>query len=124
MGRAATVHIRAGEGDGALPACLARGLGVEFMTTKLQVKSKQLVGQPLRRHRQPRPQVCATHLLPMYMYRLTFWSLWLSFIRPNRLSKFQGLVGSFVFCSYAHSVSRQIVPCVTPTSECLRRETL
>lgn len=40
MGRAATVHIRAGEGDGALPACLARGLGVEFMTTKLQVKCR------------------------------------------------------------------------------------
>ncbi|CAM9353073.1 unnamed protein product, partial [Laminaria digitata] len=39
MGRAATVHIRAGEGDGALPACLARGLGVEFMTTKLQLSA-------------------------------------------------------------------------------------
>lgn len=56
MGRAATVHIRAGEGDGALPACLARGLGVEFMTTKLQVNKDLLLRQPLRRHRRPSPQ--------------------------------------------------------------------
>lgn len=57
MGRAATVHIRAGEGDGALPACLARGLGVEFMTTKLQVnKTPIFLMQTPRRHRQPSPQ--------------------------------------------------------------------
>lgn len=58
MGRAATVHIRAGEGDGALPACLARGLGVEFMITKLQVNNKQkLLMQNPRRHRHPSPQL-------------------------------------------------------------------
>lgn len=39
LGRAATVHVRAGEGYGSLPACLARGLGVEFMAIKLQVTS-------------------------------------------------------------------------------------
>ncbi|CAM9227461.1 unnamed protein product, partial [Sphacelaria rigidula] len=38
-GRAATVHIRAGEGDGTLVACLARGLGVQFVTVKLQLSS-------------------------------------------------------------------------------------
>lgn len=31
------MHIRAGEGDGSLAACLARGLGVEFITTRLEV---------------------------------------------------------------------------------------
>ena len=33
------MHVRAGEGYGSLPACLARGLGVEFMAIKLQVTS-------------------------------------------------------------------------------------
>lgn len=36
-GRAATVHVRAGRGDGTLVACFARGLGVQFVTAKQQV---------------------------------------------------------------------------------------
>ncbi|CAN0194163.1 unnamed protein product, partial [Hapterophycus canaliculatus] len=40
LGRAATVHVRAGEGYGSLAACLARGLGVEFMAIKLQVSAR------------------------------------------------------------------------------------
>ncbi|CAN0145221.1 unnamed protein product, partial [Scytosiphon promiscuus] len=39
LGRAATVHVRAGEGYGSLAACLARGLGVEFMAIKLQISA-------------------------------------------------------------------------------------
>lgn len=35
--RAATVLIQAGEGDGSLVACLARGLNVQYVTAKLQV---------------------------------------------------------------------------------------
>lgn len=37
LGRAATVHVQAGEGYGSLASCLARGLGVEFMAIKFQV---------------------------------------------------------------------------------------
>lgn len=43
LGRAATVHVRAGEGYGSLPASLARGLGVEFMAIKLQVTSMTIM---------------------------------------------------------------------------------
>lgn len=51
MGRAATVHIHAGEGDGDLAVCLARGLGVQFMSAKLQLSAlwPGLVDRPGRR---------------------------------------------------------------------------
>ncbi|CAN0089189.1 unnamed protein product, partial [Pylaiella littoralis] len=39
MGRPATVHVRAGQGYGSLAACLARGLGVDFMAIKLQMSA-------------------------------------------------------------------------------------
>ncbi|CAM9802110.1 unnamed protein product [Ectocarpus sp. 6 AP-2014] len=39
LGRAATVHVQAGEGYGSLASCLARGLGVEFMAIKLQMSA-------------------------------------------------------------------------------------
>ncbi|CAM9839274.1 unnamed protein product [Ectocarpus sp. 4 AP-2014] len=39
LGRAATVHVQAGEGYGSLVSCLARGLGVDFMAIKLQMSA-------------------------------------------------------------------------------------
>ena len=33
------MHIHAGEGDGDLAACLARSLGIQFMSAKLQLSA-------------------------------------------------------------------------------------